>query len=189
MRTQGALGTTWFCFLCRYTSKPIKYGFPGHLQYKFLFFSWVIEGIFFLLNNVKHKRQYLNCLCFLQSNKFILLDFIILSCSIQNLLEIFLHGSFLDNWYLYSNVMHWPHHLQFDGQEYPEYTAYTTPLFFHDDWLNLYLDYHRMHKDPDTYKETNEICCSDYRFVYMGAKGLSFISMNCLSWFLVMMGK
>ncbi|XP_031406956.1 2-oxoglutarate and iron-dependent oxygenase JMJD4 isoform X2 [Punica granatum] len=56
-------------------------------------------------------------------------------------------------------------------KEYPVYTAYTTPLFFHDDWLNLYLDYHHMHKDPDTYQETNEICCSDYRFVYMGAKG------------------
>lgn len=30
-----------------------------------------------------------------------------------------------------------------------------------------------MHKDPDTYQENNEISCSDYRFVYMGAKGLS----------------
>jgi hypothetical protein len=30
-----------------------------------------------------------------------------------------------------------------------------------------------MHKDPDTYQANNEISCSDYRFVYMGAKGLS----------------
>ncbi|XP_050225834.1 arginine-specific demethylase JMJ20 isoform X2 [Mercurialis annua] len=56
-------------------------------------------------------------------------------------------------------------------QEYPEYVAYRTPLFFSDDWLNLYLDHHRMHKNPDVYQESNEICCSDYRFVYMGAKG------------------
>ncbi|KAE9467408.1 hypothetical protein C3L33_00672, partial [Rhododendron williamsianum] len=26
------------------------------------------------------------------------------------------------------------------SKEYPEYLAYTTPLFFRDDWLNLYLD-------------------------------------------------
>ncbi|KAL7222807.1 hypothetical protein ACSBR1_024497 [Camellia fascicularis] len=56
-------------------------------------------------------------------------------------------------------------------KEYPEYLAYTTPPFFQDDWLNLYLDKYRMHKDPDTYQEKNEISCSDYRFVYMGAKG------------------
>ncbi|XP_040987059.1 2-oxoglutarate and iron-dependent oxygenase JMJD4 isoform X1 [Juglans microcarpa x Juglans regia] len=56
-------------------------------------------------------------------------------------------------------------------KEYPEYLAYTTPLFFCDDWLNLYLDNYRMHKDPDTYQANNEIGCSDYRFVYMGAKG------------------
>ncbi|XP_062116192.1 arginine-specific demethylase JMJ20 isoform X2 [Humulus lupulus] len=56
-------------------------------------------------------------------------------------------------------------------KEYPEYTAYTTPLFFCDDWLNLYLDNYRMHKDPDVYSESNEISCSDYRFVYMGEKG------------------
>lgn len=30
-----------------------------------------------------------------------------------------------------------------------------------------------MHDDPDTYQGNNDICCSDYRFVYMGAKGLS----------------
>ncbi|XVE57180.1 hypothetical protein DITRI_Ditri04bG0071200 [Diplodiscus trichospermus] len=56
-------------------------------------------------------------------------------------------------------------------KEYPEYLAYRTPLFFSDDWLNLYLDNYRMHDDPDTYQGNNDICCSDYRFVYMGAKG------------------
>ncbi|PIA61786.1 hypothetical protein AQUCO_00200050v1 [Aquilegia coerulea] len=56
-------------------------------------------------------------------------------------------------------------------KEYPEYVAYTTPLFFRDDWLNLYLNSYNMHTDPGTYQETNEISCSDYRFVYMGAKG------------------
>ncbi|KAJ7945836.1 jmjC domain-containing protein 4 [Quillaja saponaria] len=56
-------------------------------------------------------------------------------------------------------------------KEYPEYLAYTTPLFFSDDWLNLYLDNYRMHTDPDNYHQNNEISCSDYRFVYMGAKG------------------
>lgn len=56
-------------------------------------------------------------------------------------------------------------------KEYPEYLAYISPLFFHDDWLNLYLDYYKMHTDPDSYQQNNEICCSDYRFVYMGVKG------------------
>nr|GMC48275.1 jmjC domain-containing protein 4 isoform X1 [Ipomoea batatas] len=56
-------------------------------------------------------------------------------------------------------------------QEYPEYVAYKTPLHFCDDWLNLYLDKYRMHNDPDTYNEGNEISCSDYRFVYIGSKG------------------
>ncbi|KAL1347268.1 hypothetical protein AAHE18_08G246300 [Arachis hypogaea] len=55
--------------------------------------------------------------------------------------------------------------------EYPEYVAYKTPIFFCDDWLNLYLDNYRMHTDSDKYQENNEICCSDYRFVYMGVKG------------------
>ncbi|CAK9138583.1 unnamed protein product [Ilex paraguariensis] len=58
-------------------------------------------------------------------------------------------------------------------KEYPEYVAYTTPLFFCDDWLNLYLDKYRMHQDYDSLEDRNEVCCSDYRFVYMGAKGLS----------------
>ncbi|XP_024025320.1 jmjC domain-containing protein 4 isoform X2 [Morus notabilis] len=41
-------------------------------------------------------------------------------------------------------------------KEYPEYIAYTTPQFFCDDWLNLYLDNYRIHKDPDIYSEDNE---------------------------------
>ncbi|CAN4086007.1 unnamed protein product [Withania somnifera] len=56
-------------------------------------------------------------------------------------------------------------------KEYPEYIAYRTPTGFSDDWLNFYLDKFRMHNDPDTYSERNEISCSDYRFVYMGSKG------------------
>ncbi|XP_024970515.1 jmjC domain-containing protein 4 isoform X2 [Cynara cardunculus var. scolymus] len=56
-------------------------------------------------------------------------------------------------------------------KEYPEYTAYTTPLFFLDDWLNLYLDHYHMHEDPDTNQKRDDLRCSDYRFVYMGAKG------------------
>ncbi|KAK6924811.1 Cupin-like domain 8 [Dillenia turbinata] len=56
-------------------------------------------------------------------------------------------------------------------KEYPEYTAYETPQFFLDDWLNFYLDNYSMHRDPDPHKEINDICCSDYRFAYMGAKG------------------
>ncbi|KAL3628874.1 hypothetical protein CASFOL_027920 [Castilleja foliolosa] len=56
-------------------------------------------------------------------------------------------------------------------KEYPDYVAYTTPNFFLDDWLNLYLDKYSMHDDPESYKARNEISCSDYRFVYMGAKG------------------
>ncbi|GMH21500.1 hypothetical protein Nepgr_023342 [Nepenthes gracilis] len=55
-------------------------------------------------------------------------------------------------------------------KEYPEYVAYATPLFFCDDWLNLYLDKYRMHNEPDV-QESNGISCSDYRFVYMGPKG------------------
>ncbi|EPS61124.1 hypothetical protein M569_13674, partial [Genlisea aurea] len=56
-------------------------------------------------------------------------------------------------------------------KEYPEYVAYCTPIFFLDDWLNLYLDKFHMHDDPESYRERDEISCSDYRFVYMGAKG------------------
>ncbi|GAY47341.1 hypothetical protein CUMW_103860 [Citrus unshiu] len=57
------------------------------------------------------------------------------------------------------------------AKEYPEYVAYRTPLIFCDDWLNMYLDHYRLHKDPESYQKDNDICCSDYRFVYMGAKG------------------
>ncbi|XP_042038981.1 2-oxoglutarate and iron-dependent oxygenase JMJD4-like [Salvia splendens] len=56
-------------------------------------------------------------------------------------------------------------------KEYPDYAAYSTPVFFLDDWLNLYLDKHHMHVDPESYQERNEVNCSDYRFVYTGAKG------------------
>ncbi|XP_027190049.1 arginine-specific demethylase JMJ20 isoform X2 [Cicer arietinum] len=56
-------------------------------------------------------------------------------------------------------------------KEYPEYVAYTTPMFFCDDWLNLYLDNFRMNAYSDSYQQNKEICCSDYRFVYMGVKG------------------
>ncbi|KAI3892941.1 hypothetical protein MKX03_037505 [Papaver bracteatum] len=55
-------------------------------------------------------------------------------------------------------------------KEYPDYIAYTTPLFFRDDWLNLYLDSYNMHMD-ETSQDKNEVNCSDYRFVYMGSKG------------------
>lgn len=56
-------------------------------------------------------------------------------------------------------------------KEYPEYEAYSTPMFFCDDWLNFYLDNFRLHTDSDTDQQNQEICCSDYRFVYMGVKG------------------
>ncbi|XP_072993654.1 arginine-specific demethylase JMJ20 [Typha latifolia] len=56
-------------------------------------------------------------------------------------------------------------------KEYPDYVAYTTPPFFADDWLNMYLDSHRIHRDSDIHHDENEINCADYRFVYMGAKG------------------
>ncbi|ESW10032.1 hypothetical protein PHAVU_009G175900 [Phaseolus vulgaris] len=56
-------------------------------------------------------------------------------------------------------------------KEYPEYVAYDTPRFFCDDWLNLYLDNFRIHIDSDKEQPNEEICCSDYRFVYMGVKG------------------
>ncbi|KAH9720355.1 JmjC domain-containing protein [Citrus sinensis] len=64
------------------------------------------------------------------------------------------------------------------AKEYPEYVAYRTPLIFCDDWLNMYLDHYRLHKDPESYQKDNDMCCSDYRFVYMGAKGLSMDILN-----------
>ncbi|CAK9273792.1 unnamed protein product [Sphagnum jensenii] len=51
-------------------------------------------------------------------------------------------------------------------KEYPDYVAYETPVFFEDDWLNLYLD--------ETCTKTQQEDGngqSDYRFVYMGPKG------------------
>ncbi|XP_024635274.1 2-oxoglutarate and iron-dependent oxygenase JMJD4 isoform X2 [Medicago truncatula] len=56
-------------------------------------------------------------------------------------------------------------------KEYPEYVAYITPTFFCDDWLNLYLDNFRMNTHSGSDQQNKEICCSDYRFVYMGVKG------------------
>ncbi|WJX39129.1 hypothetical protein P8452_26708 [Trifolium repens] len=56
-------------------------------------------------------------------------------------------------------------------KEYPDYVAYITPMFFCDDWLNLYLDNFRMNTYSDSSPQNTEICCSDYRFVYMGIKG------------------
>lgn len=57
-------------------------------------------------------------------------------------------------------------------KEYPDYNAYTTPTFFLDDWLNLYLDTYRIHgiQGVDEGGEC-DVSCSDYRFVYMGPKG------------------
>nr|XP_043618126.1 2-oxoglutarate and iron-dependent oxygenase JMJD4 isoform X2 [Erigeron canadensis] len=93
-------------------------------------------------------------------------------------------AEFIDHWRKLSSVEHRNHSTnELKGntllylkdwhfvKEYPEYTAYTTPLFFHDDWLNLYLDRYHMHQNPDTYQKRDDISSSDYRFVYMGAKG------------------
>ncbi|XP_074579925.1 arginine-specific demethylase JMJ20 isoform X2 [Curcuma longa] len=57
------------------------------------------------------------------------------------------------------------------NKEYPDYVAYTAPPFFTDDWLNLYLDSHLIHRDSDIHRDKNEANCADYRFVYMGPKG------------------
>ncbi|KAJ4781619.1 Bifunctional arginine demethylase and lysyl-hydroxylase JMJD6 [Rhynchospora pubera] len=56
-------------------------------------------------------------------------------------------------------------------KEYPNYCAYSTPTFFMDDWLNIYLDSHALHRDTDICPHQNEANCADYRFVYMGPKG------------------
>ncbi|KAK7258986.1 hypothetical protein RIF29_24580 [Crotalaria pallida] len=42
-------------------------------------------------------------------------------------------------------------------REYPEYRAYITPVFFCDDWLNLYLDNFGMHSDSNTYQQNKDI--------------------------------
>ncbi|KAK1324357.1 F-box protein [Acorus calamus] len=81
-------------------------------------------------------------------------------------------------------VSHWmelssgEHSNGFCRNEYPDYVAYTTPPFFTDDWLNLYLDSHRMHYDPQSNFEESEINCSDYRFVYMGAEALRVLTLH-----------
>ncbi|MFS7971729.1 putative transcription factor & chromatin remodeling &Metalloenzymes JmjC family [Helianthus anomalus] len=82
-------------------------------------------------------------------------------------------AEFIDHWLKLSSVEHGNLYLKdwHFVKEYPEYTAYTTPPFFRDDWLNLYLDHYHMHEDHDTYQKRDNISCSDYRFVYMGAKG------------------
>ncbi|TVU34048.1 hypothetical protein EJB05_15873, partial [Eragrostis curvula] len=56
-------------------------------------------------------------------------------------------------------------------KEYPDYVAYTTPTFFVDDWLKMYLDSHPIHRDSDIANHKNEVNCTDYLFVYMGTKG------------------
>jgi len=64
--------------------------------------------------------------------------------------------------------------LHFWFQEYPDYVAYETPVFFEDDWLNLYLD--------ETCTKTQQEDGngqSDYRFVYMGPKGRSDLRFCC----------
>ena len=44
-------------------------------------------------------------------------------------------------------------------RDFPEYVAYSTPVYFQSDWLNEYWD-SQENQDDD-----------DYRFVYMGPKG------------------
>ncbi|GLJ20856.1 hypothetical protein SUGI_0380260 [Cryptomeria japonica] len=57
-------------------------------------------------------------------------------------------------------------------KEFPGYISYTTPKFFMDDWLNLYLDNFHMHGfQAVNAGSESEVSCSDYRFVYMGPKG------------------
>lgn len=52
----------------------------------------------------------------------------------------------------------WIFFLPFLARDFPEYVAYTTPVYFQSDWLNQYWDSHEKQDD-------------DYRFVYMGPKG------------------
>jgi hypothetical protein len=51
-------------------------------------------------------------------------------------------------------------------KEYLDYNAYTTPTFFLDDWLNLYLDTYHIHgiQSVDEGGEC-DVLWSDYRFV------------------------
>ncbi|KAI5060603.1 hypothetical protein GOP47_0025023 [Adiantum capillus-veneris] len=54
-------------------------------------------------------------------------------------------------------------------KDYPEYGPYSTPIFFMDDWLNLYLEHYQLHANEGEVETPG--CLSDYRFVYMGPKG------------------
>lgn len=54
-------------------------------------------------------------------------------------------------------------------KDYPEYSPYTTPTLFMDDWLNFYLEHHQLHLSEGGVER--DACFSDYRFVYMGPKG------------------
>jgi hypothetical protein len=47
-----------------------------------------------------------------------------------------------------------------------------------DDLLNIYLDSHTLHRDPDICPHQNEANCADYRFVYMGPKGQSHMKIS-----------
>ncbi|EMS50953.1 JmjC domain-containing protein 4 [Triticum urartu] len=87
---------------------------------------------------------------------------------------------FVDHWVRNSNTVSSSGHCEASSlylkdwhfvKEYPDYVAYTTPPFFVDDWLNMYLDSHPMHRDSDIANHKNEVNCADYRFVYIGAKG------------------
>ncbi|KAI5059889.1 hypothetical protein GOP47_0024309 [Adiantum capillus-veneris] len=53
-------------------------------------------------------------------------------------------------------------------KDYPEYGPYSTPIFFMDDWLNLYLEHYQLHANEGEVETPG--CLSDYRFVYMGPK-------------------
>ncbi len=64
--------------------------------------------------------------------------------------------------------------LHFWFQEYPDYVAYETPMFFEDDWLNLYLD-----ETCTKTRQEDGNGQSDYRFVYMGPKGRSVPRFCC----------
>jgi hypothetical protein len=59
-------------------------------------------------------------------------------------------------------------------KEYPDYVAYETPVFFEDDWLNLYLD-----ETCTKAQQEDGNGQSDYRFVYMGPKGRSVPRFCC----------
>lgn len=47
----------------------------------------------------------------------------------------------------------------------------------------MYLDSHPIHRDSDIANHKNEINCSDYRFVYMGGKGMFCFMMYLSSLF------